>query len=223
MSTHRVCYIFVSKQSTVWRESIESQQFSTAGQFVKSLLLIYNSMNLLEIHCGHCGVQGQKKISVATTFGVIIPVFCRFVYCVDYRGSESPPKAMLSKEGIHGPWLAFAALDYSFRWLDVPLEMFTLTERATCLPQNKGEEWLPQHAIWDSPSSWWQYSTAICVTWSTKGEADLQTNRIVDVCAVALNGQSSEGDCAEISGHLSSWHHTYWCMTANQHAHTFNT
>lgn len=46
--------------------------------------------------------RGRKKISVATTFGVIIPV-CP-VYCsVDYRGSESPPKAMLSKEGIHGP------------------------------------------------------------------------------------------------------------------------
>lgn len=81
----------VLKQSTVWREYIESQQFSSAGQFVKSLVLI--NMNPLAIHRGYCW---EAKILVITSYSLFhMSVFHMFAFCrMDCRERGSQLNAM---------------------------------------------------------------------------------------------------------------------------------
>lgn len=129
-----------------WVQSIESQQFSAAGQFVKSLLLINNSMNPLEIHCGHFRLQGSRNISYCPLQFILM--LLSFTVCGRQRKWKSAKSHVIKG----GSLIGLCCPGWFVKMIGCPfgnvysnwkghLACHRMKVRSDC-----------QHAIWDCPS-----------------------------------------------------------------------
>lgn len=116
------------------------------------------SMNTVDRHWSFW-TAGQQEYPFFTTNNVFWCV-CLSQVCVLLCGLQwkwKSAKRHVIKAGCPSLWLTVAALDYSFTWLDVSLEIFGWKGHLACHRINVRRRRQYLHAIWDCLSYWWVF------------------------------------------------------------------